>query len=178
MRLPRGFKAYAERCVAGLRSELQLDDDEPIDMHELCSHLRIPFYPLSRCLVHSGVTRSDPHVIEIYNKTSAVTTFDGPHRTIIYNEEHPTVRHRSNMAHELAHALLQHPPIGSGCAAETEKGNEAEAAWMSGVLMLTANQARSIATRRLNWSTAQDAYQLSAEMLRFRMNVTGAAKLA
>ena len=88
------------------------------------------------------------------------------------------MRHRSNMAHELAHALLQHPPLGSGCEVETEKGNEAEAAWMSGVLMLTSNQARSIAARRLKWSIAQDAYQLSAEMLRFRMNVTGAAKLA
>lgn len=178
MKLPRGFKAYAERCVAGLRSELQLTDDEPIDMHELCSHLQIPFYPLSRCLNHSGLSRKDPHVIEIYDKTSAVTMFDGPRRTIIYNEEHPTVRHRSNMAHELAHALLQHPPLGSSCETETEQANEAEAAWMSGVLMLTAIQARSIATRRLKWSIAQNAYQLSAEMLRFRMNVTGAAKLA
>lgn len=178
MRLPRGFKAYAERCVSGLRNELELADDEPIDMHELCSHLCIPFYPLSRCLIHSGASRTDPHVAEIYSKTSAVTTFDGPHRTIIYNEEHPIVRHRSNMAHELAHALLQHPPLNSGCDVKTEQANEAEAAWMSGVLMLTANQARRIATRRVEWSTAQQAYQLSAEMLRFRMNVTGAAKLA
>jgi hypothetical protein len=176
MKLARGFKAYAERCVAGLRAELELTDRVPIDMHELCAHLRIPFFPLSRCLTHSGASRTDPHVMEIYSKTSAMTTFNGPRRTIIYNEEHSAVRHRSNMAHELAHALLQHPPLGEGVEAEEEQANEAEASWMSGVLMLTAAQARSIASCGMNWSLAQDAYQLSAEMLRFRMNVTGATK--
>jgi hypothetical protein len=178
MKLARGFKTYAERCVAGLREELELVDDEPIDMHELCAHLRIPFYPLSRCLTHSGASRDDPSVVEIYNKTSAVTTFDGPKRTIFYNEEHPTVRHRSNMAHELAHALLQHPPRDSGIAFDAEEENEAEASWMGGVLMLTASQARRIAVTGMPWPTAQVTYQVSAEMLRFRMNVTGAAKMA
>lgn len=178
MKLARGFKSYAERCVAGLRDELELTDHEPIDMHELSAHLRIPFYPLSRCLTHSGARRDDPHVVEIYKKTSAVTTFDGPTRTIFYNEEHLPVRHRSNLAHELAHALLQHPPRGSGIAYDAEEVNEAEAAWMGGVLMLTAVQARHIAATGMAWSTAQIRYQLSPEMLRYRMNVTGAAKMA
>lgn len=178
MTLARGFKAYAERCVRDVREELELSDDEPIEMHELCAHLRIPFHSLQRYLVPSGARRADPLVCEIYNKVSAFTTFEGPKRTIIFNEEHIPVRHRSNMAHELSHALLQHPPRGSGIHAETEHTNEEEARWMGGVLMLTATQARNIAARKMSWSIAQEAYKLSPEMLRFRMNVTGAGKQA
>ncbi len=178
MKFARGFKTHCERAVTALRAELEVDDEAPIDMHSLATHLYIPVHSLATLLITSGQSRSHPKVDEIYCKVSALTVFDGTFRTIIYNDEHPLTRHRSNMAHELAHALLQHPPSNSGLAAHQEEMHEAEAGWMGGVLMLTAGQARRIAGSRMNRTTAETQYQLSPEMLRFRLNVTGAARLA
>jgi Zn-dependent peptidase ImmA (M78 family) len=178
MTLVRGFKTECERTVTTLREELSIDDDEPIDMNEAAEHLCIPVKPLARILTSAGQHRSDPFVDEIYRKVSAFTVFKGWRRAIVYNDEHAPTRHRSNLAHELAHALLQHPPRDSGLAPEHEERHEAEAAWMGGVMMLTAAQARSIVARGMSRTTAEVRYQLSPEMLRFRLNVTGAARLA
>lgn len=178
MTLARGFKSYCERAVAALRDELCLQDDQPIDMDGLAEHLCIPVHALGRFLKLSEGTRSDPDVEEVYRKVSAFTFFDGPRRLIVFNDEHVETRHRSNMAHELAHAVLHHPATNSGLGATQEDAHEREAAWMGGVLMLTAHQARRIAVTGMDKVEAAMRYRLSPDMLRFRLNVTGAGRLA
>lgn len=178
MTLARGFKSYCEDAVTAVRGELRLRDDDPIDMNHLADHLCIPVHSLGRLVGHSRQSRSDPHVDEIYKRVSAFTFFDGPSRAIVFNEEHADPRQRSDMAHELAHALLQHPPRGAGLSEQEEEVHEDEAAWMGGVLMLTARQARRIVASRMSRLDATLKYRVSPEMLRFRLNVTGAARLA
>jgi len=178
MTLARGFKTGCERTVSALREELGVDDDEPLDMHVAADHLEIPVRPLAELLIPAGGHRTDPHVDEIYRKVSAFTVFKGWQRSIVYNDEHAPPRHRSNLAHELSHALLQHPPRDHGLPAEQAQRHEAEAAWLSGVMMLTADQARRIVTCGMSRAVAEARFQLSTEMLRFRLNVTGAARLA
>ena len=97
---------------------------------------------------------------------------------IVYNDEHALPRHRSNLAHEFAHALLQHPARDSGIGTQAEEENEAEAAWLSGVILLPAHQARHIAGTRMSREAAERQFEISSEMLRYRLNVTGAAKMA
>ena len=174
----RGFKTYSERLVQGVRTEMGLGDLDPIDMEALARHLHIPYWPLSRFLEAAKETKACINVSEIYSSVSAFTFFEGRRRRIVFNDEHGPARHRSNMAHELAHALLQHPPRDSGAGEVAEENNEAEAAWTGGVLMLSAHQARYIAASRMTSGRAEQLFQLSPEMLRFRLNVTGAAKMA
>jgi Zn-dependent peptidase ImmA (M78 family) len=81
------------------------------------------------------------------------------------------------MAHELAHALLQHPANDAAAGAAGQM-NEAEAHWTGGVLMLTAQQARHIVASGMSSRAAEVRFGLSPEMLRFRLNVTGAARMA
>lgn len=178
MSFARGFKAYCERAVATLRSELGVGAIEPIDMHALAEHLLIPVQSLLEVLTLSGTPRTDPLVEQIYGSVSAMTTFEGTLRSIIYNEEHSPLRHRSNMAHELAHALLQHPPDNCGLAPEQVKLHEAEAAHFGGVLMLSSQQAQQIALQRLSAEEASSRFHVSLEMLRYRLNVTGAKRVA
>lgn len=178
MSLARGFKAYCERVVATVRGELYLDEREPINMHVLAKQLDIPVWSLAQFLSFSGESRFDSSVDEIYKKVSAMTIFEGTHRAIVFNEEHSPHRHRSNMAHELAHALLQHPPSNRGLAPQQEKLHESEAAHLGGVLMLSALQARQIAVERLSTTDASERFHVSPEMLRYRLNVTGAMRLA
>jgi Zn-dependent peptidase ImmA (M78 family) len=178
MKLIRGFKIYSERLVQGVREELGLGDLDPMDMEALARHLHIPYWPLSRFLEVAKETKTCVDVAEIYKSVSAFTFFEGRRRRIVFNDEHGPARHRSNMAHELAHALLQHPPRDSGAGKDIEENNEAEAAWTGGVLMLPAHQARYIVASRMTSRTAGEHFQLSPEMLRFRLNVTGAVRMA
>lgn len=178
MKLIRGFKTYSERLVQDVRTEMGLGELDPMDMGALARHLHIPFWPLNRFLEAANDTKACINVAEIYKSVSAFTFFEGRRRRIVFNDEHSPARHRSNMAHELAHALLQHPPRDSGVDKEVEDNNEAEAAWTGGVLMLPAYQARHIVVSRMTLKTAEAQFQLSPEMLRFRLNVTGAAKMA
>ena len=178
MKLIRGFKTYSERLVLGVRAEMGLGDLDPMNMEALARHLHIPYWPLSQFLDAAKETKACVDVEEIYKRVSAFTFFVGCRRRIVYNDEHSPARHRSNMAHELAHALLQHPPRDSGTGKDAEENNEAEAAWTGGVLMLPAHQARHIAASRMTYTFAEEQFQLNPKMLRFRLNVTNAAKMA
>lgn len=176
MKFRRGFKADCEQIAAEVRDELMLAVDEPVDMGELARHILIPVQSLAAYIKHAGHLQCE-HTEEIYAKVSAFTTFRGSHRTIVYNDRHGAARHRSNLAHEIAHALLGHPPEGTSSQAQ-EQMWEAEAAWMGGVLMLSRPQAILVARTGLSSESAMKQFGVSPQMLRFRMNVTGAARLA
>ena len=131
MTLARGFKASCERLVGEVRDELALSPDEPIDMPRLAEFLEIPVFSLAHFVQVAGHA-ADLVVDEIYASVSAFTVFDGSRRTIVYNDRHLPARHRSNLAHELAHALLLHPPERAGASAQQEADCEDEAVWLSG----------------------------------------------
>lgn len=173
---PRGFKQGCEQTVVELRRELELADTEPINMDQLAKHLCISMTSLGSWLLESEYPGHDQHVAEVYDKVSALTFFEGRRRHFVYNERHKHPRHRSNLAHEFAHALLQHPPEGEeGCVAR-DKAHEAEAGWLSGVLMLPDFQAILIARTSMPLEVAMEQFELSREMLVYRLRITGALK--
>lgn len=176
MTFKRGFKSYCETTVAEVRDELRLNVHQPIEMNALAEYLGIPVHSLRSYRDILSTSRTDADVEEIYYKVSAFTYFEGNKRVIVYNDEHGPARHRSNLAHELAHALLLHPPRGSGIPLDQEELHEEEAAWMGGVLMLTTPQAYLIARSRQSKEDSMGQFGVSQEMLRYRLNVTGAAK--
>lgn len=173
---PRGFKTYCERLVDQLRDELSVCESDPIDMHVLAQHLEIPLRPLGDYVEAAGIPANDPHIAEAYLKVSAVTYFEGRRRLVVYNETHSPRRHRSNLAHEFAHALLHHPPEDEDQSDAGHRLREAEAAWLGGVLMLTNGQALSIARSSVAVEEATARFQLSRDMLVFRLRATGALK--
>lgn len=173
---PRGFKRACEQMVAQVRSDLGVDDAAPINMNELASHLCIPMRPLGELVAKAKVSANDPHVAEAYVKVSAITLFKGRRRQFIYNERHSHPRHRSNLAHEFAHALLQHPPEVEAGSHAQHRIYEAEAGWLGGTLMLPEFQAVTVARAGMPIDEATDQYEISREMLFFRLRATGALK--
>jgi Zn-dependent peptidase ImmA (M78 family) len=173
----RGFKRDCERIVASLREELCVPEFEPIDMAALAAHLQIPVAALRDYVKFSQIACNLVHLDEIYDKVSAFTIFEGPFRSIVYNDRHGMPRHRSNLAHEFAHALLLHPPEGTTDRAQ-ERLYEREAAWLGGVMLLTDKQAFHIASSGLSPDEATTRFRISYEMLAYRLNVTAAVKRA
>lgn len=174
--LARGFKKDCERIVAELRAELDVGEYEAIEMTVLGHDLDIPLASLAEHIEQSSVRCDEAHLEEIYRKVSAFTIFDGYRRIIVYNERHSYVRHRSDLAHEFAHALLHHPAQESAGYECKERQYENEAAWLAGVLLLTDKQAVRLAALRASPDAAMAQYQISQEMLTYRLNVTAAFK--
>lgn len=177
MKLRRGFKSEANGIAREVRRELRLRPPDPLDPHKLADHLSIPVIPLSDLKHESPATVK--HFSRIDRSAfSAVTVFDGPSRTIIHNDSHSAGRQASNLAHELSHGLLLHPPRpalnGQGCR-DWDQEQELEANWLAGTLLVPDEAAVLVVRRGLSVAQAAEVYAVSEQMMKFRLNVTAAA---
>jgi hypothetical protein len=171
----RGFKSEAEATGREIRRELGLAPLDPLDPRALAAHLEIPIVALS------DIAHSRPAILPLLRHEqaafSAITVFSGSGRLIVHNDSHSPGRQNSNIAHELAHGLLLHPPTpaldNKGCR-EWDEDIEDEANWLAGVLLITEDAALSIVRRRHALAVAADMYSVSVPMVRFRINCTGA----
>jgi len=150
---------------------------DPLNPLLLAEHLTIEILPLTD-LIKDAPTAA--YFLGIGNNYfSATTIFEGASRLIIHNDSHSKKRQNSNLAHELAHALLQHPPsphLNDLGLRNVDKNLEDEANWLSGVLLVTENAALNIVRSGMDASTASDKYGVSVDMIKYRLNVTGAYK--
>ena len=126
--------------------------------------------------------RDAPAVVRHFTRVnrgefSGVTVFRGPTRLIVYNDSHSDGRQASNLAHELAHALLQHPPgtalDGSGCR-DWDQELEEEANWLAGALLVSDEASFAIIRDGMSIEDAARRYGVSPKMMQFRLNVSGA----
>jgi len=178
MGLRRGFKTEAESFAIELRDELGLRKTDPLDPWRLAQHLEIPI----RTLSESGITA--PFAAKYFaeegdSQFSAVTVFRGTARIIVHNDAHSRARQASDIAHELSHALLGHPPAQAlderGCRL-WDQTIEEEANWQAGTLLVPAPAAWLVAARKYTIEQAAHYYGVSEQMMRYRVNVTGAGK--
>lgn len=177
MKLRRGFKKESEEIAVELRTELGLAADDPICPWRLASHLEIPVYTLESVRLHEP--QAVRYLLERGNKHfSAVTLFGGRFgrsRFICHNESHAPSRQRANLSHELAHAVLLHPPT---LLFKCDPAIEEEANWLGPALLVTASAARKIVNERIVHTVAADHFGVSVDVIRMRVNVTGAALIA
>jgi Zn-dependent peptidase ImmA (M78 family) len=108
---------------------------------------------------------------------SAVTLFRGQARVIVHNDAHDRKRQAANIAHELAHGLLLHPPKPPFNANGSRHYEvvEAEANWLGPALLISDEAAIHIVERKLSFQAASDHYGASVEVVRMRLNVSAAA---
>jgi Zn-dependent peptidase ImmA (M78 family) len=173
----RGFKTEANALAADVRGELGLSAFEALNPGALAECLEIPIVRLSEFVDEAPAVA---YLLEVEQEVfSAVTVFAGPRRTIVHNDAHAHTRQQSNLAHELAHALLLHPPTPAldnvGCR-HWNQDVEDEASWLGGVLLVPEPAAMAIAKGRWTVADAADHFDVSAAMIRFRLNATGAVR--
>jgi Zn-dependent peptidase ImmA (M78 family) len=176
--LRRGFKTEANDIAREIRRELDLQDIEPLDPWKLAAALDIQVVPLSS--FRQDAPRAY-HLFRLVDRDtfSAVTVWNGSERMIVYNDAHSRGRQASNITHELAHALLQHPPVPAldhrGCRSWDPELEE-EADWLAGVLLITGDAALTIVRNGLSLEAAASRYGVSKQMVQFRVNMTGARR--
>ena len=176
--LRRGFKAEANRLARQIRQDLGLNLVDPLDPRVLAQDLAIPLVPLS------ALKKDAPTVVRHFSQQasgafSAMTMFYGTRRAILYNDSHSPGRQASDIAHELSHALLQHPPevaIDHRGRRNWNQNLEDEATWLAGALLISDEAAIEIATIQMSTDVAAVAYGVSEQMIVWRLNVTAAVQ--
>lgn len=180
MPLRHGFKSQAHQIAREVRVNLGVGVAGPIDVVKLAEFLGIALAPLS------GLSALEASAVRHFTTVetgafSAVTLFKGRSRLIVYNDRHAPTRQKSDLAHELAHALLQHPPSAAldeiGCR-KWPADYEDEANWLAGALLVSEEAALSVVSRGLSSADAAREFGVSEKMMQFRLNVTAAAMRA
>jgi len=181
VQLRRGFKSEAEAYAREYRLELDIQPTAPLDMFLLAEHLAMPVFALSK--LSSGMqARNYEFLTSSYGSPfSAVTLFEGQRRFIVFNDSNAATRQQSDMAHELSHAILDHPPSELTDESGGRHYNEileAEANCLAGVLLVPGPAAVRLATTKTSLDIAAARYNISPAMMRMRLNQSGAMKIA
>ncbi|WP_246729117.1 ImmA/IrrE family metallo-endopeptidase [Methylosinus sp. RM1] len=152
---------------------------DPLCPWKLAGHLEIPLVTLAHYQQAAPKAvawlRSAPGQREF----SAITLFYGREPLIIYNDAHPRKRQAADIAHELAHGLLMHPPkppINVDGSRHYDDELEEEANWLGPALLVSDEAALHIAEKQMEIDAASDHYGASVQVVRMRMNVSGAAR--
>ena len=176
MALRRGFKSEAERIARGVRSDMGLNAAKSVAPEDLASLLGIEIRAGDE-LVQRERFRELEHIQP--DSFSACTLRPSPERVVIvYNPLSAKSRIRSNLAHELAHILLDHElsrleRLGDVTFFSCDATQEEEAGWLSGCLLLP--RALLLAETRRGTSAKEIARKcgVSEQMAQYRLNVTG-----
>lgn len=174
----RGFKSEAHSIATEIRAELDLRPLDRLDPWRLAEHLEIPIHSLSEFRVRRPGAVS--YLLSIEPESfSAMTVFKGRQRLIVHNDAHNRSRQANDIVHELAHAILMHPPTPAindrGCR-NWNQDIEDEAQFLSGALLVTPEAAIRTIQNGLSLPMAAERYGVSPSLMQYRINVTGARK--
>jgi len=173
----RGFKTWANEIVHDVRSEMNLTPYQALDPRALARHVDIDIIEMSDFVVTAPAIA---HLSDVEPEVfSAVTVFRGKERLIVHNDTHAPVRQNSNLAHEISHGLLQHPPTPALDARGCRNWNqdiEDEASWLAGALLIPEAATLAIARGGISLTAAAAHFDVSEQMVQFRLNATGAVR--
>jgi Zn-dependent peptidase ImmA (M78 family) len=177
--LERGFKAWAERTSLSFRRELGVPPHGSVDPFALAKYLdarlltpnEVPNVPAD---VLQQLLHQDP------GGWSAASLIVDGRALIIYNPKHSKGRTASDIAHELAHLILDHKPgtvimsqDGSMVMRSYDRKQEEEANWLGWCILLPREALLWASRMRLSVSKIAEVYGVSETLVTFRMGVTG-----
>lgn len=178
--LERGFKSWAEKFAEGLRRELGIEIQSPIDLDRLASFFG------SRLLTPQDIPgMSDQHLKQLLDVDqsgwSAVTVCVDQRSVVIHNPMHSRGRQASNIAHEIAHLILEHEPTrlvmsqdGALVMRSFNEKQEEEANWLAWCLLLPRQAIVDALARRASVEDIAAQFGVSEPLVKFRVQKTGA----
>jgi len=172
----RGFKAEAERIAGRILTQLGNPPTRPADIRALAQHLHVEVISAAELV---DVTELE-ELERLQPGAFSAATFRMPGNRVVavYNPLNERGRTNSDLAHELAHLLLNHDvrelqTIAGRTFFTCDPEQEQEANWLAGSLLLP----RPLLLREaMNGATADrlaDRYSVTPAMARFRLNTSG-----
>jgi len=174
-------KSQLRRLALELRQELALSPHDRFDPLALAALYGVEVLQLSELACSEEVLyhfqRLRPEVL-----SGALIPLSDGSTIIVENDSHARERRVSTASHEMAHVVLEHPfaaalADSNGCAV-TNRALEIEAAQLSGELLLPTDAALRMALDGVSDVTAAHRFGVSVALARWRLNATGARKIA
>lgn len=180
-KLRRGFVTEANDWAVDLRREMNLAASDPMCPWNLAKLLGVKVYRL--CDLRACPERTLLYERRKGHGFSAAVCFDGMAAFIVMNDINDKKRQASDIAHELAHVLLRHPPANpfqkDGARSFSEE-HELEAERLGPTLLISdaaAVRALSMITRGLHsMQSLSDSWGITQEVLQMRINLSGAKR--
>lgn len=174
-------KSALRRLALELRQEVALSAYDRFDPLVLAQLYGVQVLRLSElgCSPH---VRDHFQVVRPHVFSGALIPLSDGGTVIVENDGHAPERRISTASHEISHVVLEHPFAASladstGCRVANQ-ALEAEAAELSGELLLPTDAARRLALDGVSDQSAADRFGVSVDFARWRLNVTGARKIA
>lgn len=177
--LKRGFKAQSERRSVEIRRKFGLQADAPLNARQVAAAYGILVWTEADI---EGVSHDDLVQLTVTDADSwsAFTMRVGEKHLIVVNSSQSKPRQNSVIMHEFSHILLGHELTSAGLTAEGhfvpttyDQDQEDEADWLAGTLLLPRPALLKIRSLGLSDSQAQEMYQVSDQMLKWRFRMTG-----
>lgn len=175
----RGFKSWCEETALKVRQHQNLASTSPLSPFVLARELQVAVVqPSDLKHLAEDVRR---RLLGQHSDCWSAITIPGKRRPlIVYNPSHSEARQNSDLMHELAHILLGHKPTmvfidpNTNLSLRThDKGQEEEANWLAGCLLLPRDVLLQVKAIHLGDEASCRHYGVSAKMLSYRMNVSG-----
>jgi hypothetical protein len=178
--LERGFKTWSEKFAEALRKEMELGLLDPMDLARLAS-----LFGARLCTPRDIKGISEEHLGQLLQRDtsgwSAVTVVTGTISRIIFNPSHAQGRIASDIAHEVAHLILEHEPTklvisqeGTLVMRSFNPKQEEEANWLAWCLLLPREGLVTSLKSRLGVPEIAGLFGVSQTLVRFRVQMTGA----
>ena len=174
-----GFKSWCEETALTVRQHQGLAATAPLSPLVLARELKVAVVQPAELKDLAADVRH--RLLGQHSACWSAITIPGKRRPlIVYNPTHSTARQNSDLMHELAHILLGHKPTMVFIDPNTDlalrshnRTQEEEANWLSGCLLLPRVVLLHIKASHIGDAVGCRQYGVSAEMLTYRMNVTG-----
>jgi Zn-dependent peptidase ImmA (M78 family) len=181
MALRRGFKAEAERVAESVRQELGLSADQQVQPRQIAEHLGIEVFDADQLVARARLEELEQIQAGAF---SACTFRPSPTRTVIVvNPLHSPARQSSDLAHELAHLLLDHElsrlqQMDGMSFLACDASQEEEADWLCGCLLLPRALLLKLVRQHYTPAKIAEELNISKQMATWRINVTGVRRQA
>ena len=176
MALRRGFKSEAERIARRVRTELHMRAAQPVEPEVLAKLMGIEVRAGDELIPTDRFRQLEKIQPDAFSACTLRPSAD--RLVVVYNPLSAPSRRSSDLAHELAHILLNHKlgrleRLGNINFLSCDQLQEEEAAWLSGCLLLP--RPLLLAEVRKGSSVEEIAKKcgVSEEMAQYRLNVTG-----
>ena len=176
MKFEYGFKTASETIASDIWAELNRDSLIRLEPAEIAEFLEIEILPVS-ALNHRASGEVSYFHGRRQSKLSAFTMFLGWQRTIFVNDVHHPNRQRSSIAHELAHALLGHPPtppLTADGVRNFDRPLEKEAEFLGAALLIPRSSAIESMKAGLSSAEIADLFGVSKQLAAWRIGDSGA----
>lgn len=173
----RGFKAEAERLSVRLRSNLNVQPDERLDIDALAAEIGIEVRSADDLVPREKLQQLEDLQPGCFS--AATIRLAGGRIVAVTNPVNSsTARRDSDLAHEIAHVLLDHEVrktvrLGGLTFFDCDPEQEEEANWLAGCLLLPRTLLLREARRGLSAEEIASRHKVSIPMARFRLNASG-----